>query len=166
MLRNNNFKKLIRSNYKILSIVFVLILLLLAYSFFSGSYEIVLKENLSAGDNNVLVSSSSNTGNLNAECSVDNDCNDNNPCTTDSCASGKCINSVNPFIDCVMPNGEMAVCNQDGVCTKIETYCDNGIDDDGDGLTDCADLDCEGAPCSFNGTVGACSDGICSFLPF
>jgi len=30
--------------------------------------------------------------------------------------------------------------------SQVEEYCDDGLDDDGDGLTDCADLDCAEAP--------------------
>lgn len=44
-----------------------------------------------------------------------------------------------------------AICSA-GVCfcratPAFEAICDNGLDDDGDGLTDCADLDCHGAVC-------------------
>lgn len=37
--------------------------------------------------------------------------------------------------------------------------CDNGLDDDGDGLGDCADPDCEGAPCLAGGLT--CQAGAC-----
>lgn len=37
--------------------------------------------------------------------------------------------------------------------------CDNGLDDDGDGLSDCADPDCEGATCLANGLT--CQGGAC-----
>lgn len=37
--------------------------------------------------------------------------------------------------------------------------CDNGLDDDGDGLGDCADPDCEGAPCLAGGLT--CQSGAC-----
>ncbi|MFH2009580.1 MAG: hypothetical protein ABI333_23510, partial [bacterium] len=56
-----------------------------------------------------------------------------------------------------------------GSCTgPMETSCTNGIDDDGDGLTDCADVDCAGDPscapahdcCAVHSTVGCTDAGI------
>jgi cysteine-rich repeat protein len=35
--------------------------------------------------------------------------------------------------------------------------CANGADDDGDGLSDCADPDCDGKPCA----TGVCAGGVC-----
>ncbi len=52
-------------------------------------------------------------------------------------------------------------------CATTETACDDGMDEDCDGLTDCADDDCIGASCDDGffctmndkcGTDGACSD--------
>ncbi len=37
--------------------------------------------------------------------------------------------------------------------------CDNGLDDDGDGLRDCADADCEGQGCQPGGLT--CGGGVC-----
>jgi hypothetical protein len=37
--------------------------------------------------------------------------------------------------------------------------CDNGLDDDADGQTDCADTDCAGQPCGPPGAV--CVNGQC-----
>jgi hypothetical protein len=47
-----------------------------------------------------------------------------------------------------------------------ESACDDRADDDGDGFTDCADADCEGAPCSIpNASVCVvnrrCSNSVC-----
>ncbi len=43
----------------------------------------------------------------------------------------------------------------------FETSCDDGIDNDGDGLVDCGDPDCEGVdPCGPEDTLERCSDGI------
>jgi hypothetical protein len=43
-------------------------------------------------------------------------------------------------------------------CFPPEADCANGLDDDGDGLTDCADLDCDGRTC-FSGTT--CTARVC-----
>jgi|CXWL01.1.fsa_nt_gi hypothetical protein len=45
-----------------------------------------------------------------------------------------------------------------GRCVPVERECGNGDDDDGDGLVDCADVDCVGRTC-FMGTV--CSQLMC-----
>jgi len=48
--------------------------------------------------------------------------------------------------------------------TRIYSYevCDDGVDNDFDGLVDCADLDCDGLSC---GTCKICSDETCSGTP-
>jgi hypothetical protein len=47
-------------------------------------------------------------------------------------------------------------------CAVRETNCANGVDDDGDGLIDCADPDCLGAVCAANSGLGFClNDGGC-----
>jgi hypothetical protein len=52
--------------------------------------------------------------------------------------------------------GEGSVCNLQGACG--EGLCGNGVNDDGDALTDCADVDdCEGASC---GTGCTCTGGV------
>jgi hypothetical protein len=43
-------------------------------------------------------------------------------------------------------------------CLPRETACDNMIDDDLDGLTDCADPDCDGSSC---GGGQMCAMGSC-----
>ncbi|MFO0598175.1 MAG: hypothetical protein U0228_22925 [Myxococcaceae bacterium] len=48
----------------------------------------------------------------------------------------------------------------DGGCTTRETACGNGVDDDCDGLKDCADSDCSGLVCNDG---DPCTDGeVCS----
>lgn len=43
-------------------------------------------------------------------------------------------------------------------CVPREAVCDNGIDDDGDSATDCADPDCNGQACAPDKT---CANGAC-----
>jgi len=47
-----------------------------------------------------------------------------------------------------------------GLAVCIESNCTNGIDDDGDGYTDCADSDCQGTFECRENTANACRDGI------
>lgn len=44
-------------------------------------------------------------------------------------------------------------------CVAPESVCDNGLDDDGDGFTDCEDVHCELKPCGPGTEV--CSGGTC-----
>ncbi len=44
----------------------------------------------------------------------------------------------------------------------FETNCANGIDDNGDGATDCADPDCANQACVSNGVAGTCQSGTCA----
>jgi len=48
--------------------------------------------------------------------------------------------------------------NQDGECSKFETFCEGGFDEDQDSLIDCEDDDCDGQPCG-GGLI--CEDGAC-----
>jgi len=84
-------------------------------------------------------------------CSTDADCDDGNVCTDDACnlATGNCVrvNNTNP-------------CDDGNACTTLDRcgagvcvggpppaeICDNGLDDDCDGLFDCEDPDCTGNP--------------------
>ncbi|MCA9604516.1 MAG: hypothetical protein KC619_02905 [Myxococcales bacterium] len=47
-----------------------------------------------------------------------------------------------------------------GFVRPAEIYCDDGVDQDEDGDTDCADSDCEGAVCDPMGNL--CRDGSCN----
>lgn len=71
----------------------------------------------------------------------DNDCNgvvdDGFDLSTDNANCGACGNVCNAGTHCV-----------GGSCLELnETECSDGQDNDGDGLTDCADPDCDAQPC-------------------
>src|SRR5690606_10771105 len=42
---------------------------------------------------------------------------------------------------------------------EVETSCDDGRDDDCNGLVDCSDQACDGAPCGLHGLT--CRSGVC-----
>jgi hypothetical protein len=77
-------------------------------------------------------------------------CDDGDPCTTDLCTAGVCSHVDNGICpDCNLDgvcngNEEPCTCPED--CGTSELTCDDGADDDCDGLTDCLDLDCTGDP--------------------
>lgn len=43
----------------------------------------------------------------------------------------------------------------------VETACNNGRDDNGDGRADCADSDCDQRACTVSGTAGVCQGAVC-----
>jgi hypothetical protein len=74
-------------------------------------------------------------------CTTAADCEDGNRCTTDSCTGGVCNHS--PVSECAVP----------------PEICDDGMDNDGDGLVDCKDPDCAQAPeCRPREICGNCID--------
>jgi uncharacterized repeat protein (TIGR01451 family) len=77
-------------------------------------------------------------------CSAASQCNDGDSCTTDSCVGGACAHTAIPG------------CTP---CTPKPEVCDNGIDDDCDGLTDCADPDCASSP-ACSATAEICNNCI------
>ncbi|NRA33847.1 MAG: hypothetical protein HRU17_10930 [Polyangiaceae bacterium] len=88
-------------------------------------------------------------------CESNEECDTGNPCTQDSCESGKCL---------ILPREGSC---EDGIaCTTGET-CNNGDCiggtpdstrcDDGD---DCTNDVCSATGCSYNVTAGPCSDGV------
>ena len=74
-----------------------------------------------------------------------------------------CVCAADPFCCNVEWDGLCAQAYEDscgGVCTGVEV-CDNGLDDDADGLADCDDPDCAGDPsCVGPGFEFLCDDGI------
>lgn len=102
-------------------------------------------------------------------------CSDGDPCTSDErCADGACSGGMLAY--CATPPGECygnpgtcvsgqgcqyaivpglpcgagGQCRSDGTCAPMDTEvrCDDGVDDDGDKLEDCADPDCDAQRCS------------------
>ena len=77
------------------------------------------------------------------------DCEDPYCVALDPTCSASCGAGCSPGTSCVS-----------GVCVplgNVETYCDDGLDDDGDNLVDCLDADCASAAACTNIT-GACSN--------
>lgn len=59
-------------------------------------------------------------------------------------------------------NISCGTCAQGAFCSDnncVETNCRNAMDDDGDGMSDCADADCDGQRCDMANSV--CSGGEC-----
>jgi hypothetical protein len=74
------------------------------------------------------------------------------------CDAGQCVYPIARGQSCIV-SSDAGFCTGSGMCINGEVLCDNGIDDDHDGLTDCADTDCDTQPCD----AGACSqNGHCS----
>ncbi len=78
---------------------------------------------------------------------------DQSQCTDAACVSGTCDQDAGGITQCQAP--ECNVCDPaDGVCKAINPappqcgteICPNGADDDGDGLIDCEDPDCDCEP--------------------
>ncbi|MSP91962.1 MAG: hypothetical protein EXR79_09225 [Myxococcales bacterium] len=78
----------------------------------------------------------------NSQCTVDKDCDDLKPCTTDKCAASKCANTVNT-----------APCDDDDPCTK-DDKCLNGTCDGAATTAPCDDAN----PCTKGDT---CAEGFC-----
>ncbi|HXC53533.1 MAG TPA: hypothetical protein VN634_21785 [Candidatus Limnocylindrales bacterium] len=79
------------------------------------------------------------------ECSHTNNdapCSDGSPCTPhDQCVAGQCTGTGTVCGDGIVETGCGETCDPDD-----HEICNNLIDDDGDGLIDCADPDCAEAP--------------------
>ena len=100
---------------------------------------------------------------------LDNDCDGLFDCDDSDCSGDPACQTGMACSDYV----EKGACNNDPSCewigspksgscqnaTPTETVCDDTIDNDGDGLTDCDDADCSGDPACQTGTCDG--DGVC-----
>ncbi len=64
-------------------------------------------------------------------CTTAGQCDDGNQCTTDACSGDVCSHAAIPGC---------------GPCNPVPEICNDGLDNDCDGLVDCADPDCAGTP--------------------
>jgi len=81
-------------------------------------------------------------------------CDDQNACTTnDQCLDGVCAGT-----SALCGNGVVDAACGEQCDAPLAEICNNGVDDDGNALIDCADLDCAEVP-----TPGC--DDVCQFTP-
>jgi hypothetical protein len=74
------------------------------------------------------------------QCTTDTQCDDGNACTTDACVSEACMHTAIP-----------------GCGSEV---CNDNVDNDGDGATDCSDSDCAADPSCVAPPVEICGDCI------
>ncbi len=89
---------------------------------------------------------------------VHDDCDDGNPCTSDSCIPGVGCDHVHNTEPCDDgdPCTDDDTCG-DGACQPgQEICCTGGVDDDGDGATDCDDAGCAQDPACISYDVDWC----------
>jgi hypothetical protein len=103
-----------------------------------------------------------------AVCETDADCAapSTATCATSMCREGRCFAIRS---DSMCPSGQVCDllrgCAES--CLENETSCNDGVDEDCDGDTDCQDSDCTSQPCDdgfwCNGETDTCGpDGLCS----
>lgn len=94
---------------------------------------------------------------------TDDDLDGRTDCSDDSCLGLECVTPMPPSYRCgalVVPDGGfdggVDAGTSDGGplfgCYAPESNCGNGLDDDGDGVADCLDLDCDSRTCA-SGTM-------------
>ncbi|MAQ16028.1 MAG: hypothetical protein CMN30_14720 [Sandaracinus sp.] len=104
-------------------------------------------------------------------CETDAECGGASECSFGACVEGECLLRADESVcgtglTCDIFGGCVLADGVDGgpMCPETETACDDGMDDDCDGLTDCADPDCEELTCD-DGSVctegDVCRMGVC-----
>jgi cysteine-rich repeat protein len=103
-------------------------------------------------------------------CLADNECDDKNPCTADSCVQGVCMNPpTNGPLEQTVGDCKVAVCDNGTQGSQVDTMDAPQADPNGCSIPSCS---ADGAPTSSpkaNGTVcsipggnsGVCEDGVC-----
>jgi hypothetical protein len=106
-------------------------------------------------------------------CGCDADCDDSNPATIDACSNGFCNHDTPPPPPCTTDTdcNDGNVCTTDACVSNACTHagivgcgpevCNDGVDNDSDGATDCTDSDCAADPgCLPAPVVEICGDCI------
>ncbi|RME41065.1 MAG: hypothetical protein D6788_02010 [Planctomycetota bacterium] len=106
-----------------------------------------------AADNNGILTNYVRVRVFAGGCSIDADCNDNDPCTVDTCNAGACQN--NP-VDCSAAGDQCntASCDPagpDGNCNILTPVADGTVCDDG---VACTDAVCSAGSCVFSAHTG------------
>ncbi len=99
------------------------------------------------GDGLISTSTTSKISTSNVKDEVSEECDDGNTTNGDGCAS-----------DCTIEAGWTCTNDNPSQCTQANEICDNGIDDDQNGATDCDDKNCENDP-ACSSSPNDCGDG-------
>lgn len=94
----------------------------------------------------------------------DNDCDGLVDCADPDCANVGCFNASGGTPDAGFKCNSAGACvcgGNSGTAENPETTCGDGIDNDCNGLTDCADPNCIGRACAANGNICQGSQCIC-----
>ena len=97
-------------------------------------------------------------------CSYEHECRDNDP--DDGINGNQCGAACDQDSDCDDGKpGTLDICQNNCTCKHINEDCTNGLDDDDDGFTDCADSDCIGQQGPLGSTccavAGDCTQDDC-----
>lgn len=106
-------------------------------------------------------------------CETDEECNDQNDCTSDTCHTyfRECQYRDSNIVECDFNGVEEVI--EDGLCVRPGLVCEkNPCDDDNECTWDlsfddeCEHMGCDGCqPCDWNGNPGVCIDGVCTEYP-
>jgi hypothetical protein len=85
------------------------------------------------------------------------DCDDGLECTVDLCRGDACIHAPRPDVAC---DAGMPPCSGTDCCVPSMESCTNGVDDDCDGLADCADPNCADQAICCVPSFESCTNGV------